>query len=85
MRIRDPVPFYPWIRDTGSGMGKKSGSGSEMNNRDHISESLETIFWVKILKFFDVGPGSGGGEALVSVEPGKCSWRGLALIPQLVI
>jgi hypothetical protein len=24
-----------------------------MNNLDHISESLETIFWVKILKFFD--------------------------------
>jgi hypothetical protein len=22
-----------------------------MNNPDHISESLETIFWVKILKF----------------------------------
>jgi len=25
----------------------------------HISESLETIFWVIILKFFDVDPGSG--------------------------
>jgi hypothetical protein len=24
-----------------------------MSNPDHISESLETIFWVKILKFFD--------------------------------
>jgi hypothetical protein len=24
-----------------------------MNNPDHISESLETIFGVKILKFFD--------------------------------
>ncbi len=24
-----------------------------MNNPDHISQSLETIFWVKILKFFD--------------------------------
>jgi hypothetical protein len=34
----------------GSGMGKKSGSGSGMNNPDYISESLETIFWVKILK-----------------------------------
>jgi hypothetical protein len=33
-------------------MGKKSGSGSGMNNPDHISESLETNFWVKILKFF---------------------------------
>jgi hypothetical protein len=43
----------------GSGMGKKSGAGSGMNNRDHISESLETISWVKILKFFDAHPGSG--------------------------
>jgi hypothetical protein len=24
-----------------------------LNILDHISESLETIFWVKILKFFD--------------------------------
>jgi hypothetical protein len=34
-----------------------------MNIPDHISESLETIFWVKIVKFFDadadVDPGSG--------------------------
>ena len=30
-----------------------------MNNPDHISETLETIFWVKILKFFDADPGSG--------------------------
>jgi hypothetical protein len=30
-------------------MGKKSGSGSEMNNPDHISESLETIFGLKYL------------------------------------
>jgi hypothetical protein len=28
----------------GSGMGEKSGSGFGMNNQDHISESLETIF-----------------------------------------
>jgi hypothetical protein len=27
-----------------------------MSNPDHISESLETIFWVKILKFFDADP-----------------------------
>jgi hypothetical protein len=30
-----------------------------MNNPDHISEGLETIFWVKIFKFFDGDPGSG--------------------------
>jgi hypothetical protein len=30
------------------------------NNLDHISEILKkTIFWVKILKFFDAYPGSG--------------------------
>jgi hypothetical protein len=28
-----------------------------MNNLDHISESLETFFWVKILKFFYADPG----------------------------
>ncbi len=36
-------------------MGKKSRSESGLNVPDHISESLKTIFWVKlkILKFFD--------------------------------
>jgi hypothetical protein len=28
-----------------------------MNNRDYNFESLETIFWLKILKFFDEDPG----------------------------
>jgi hypothetical protein len=28
-----------------------------MKNPDHISESLEAIFWVKILQFFDADPG----------------------------
>jgi hypothetical protein len=36
-------------------MGKKSGFGLGMNKK--ISESLETIFWVNILKFFDADPG----------------------------
>jgi hypothetical protein len=39
-------------------MGKKSGSRSGINNPDHIIERIETIFWVKILKFFDADPGS---------------------------
>jgi hypothetical protein len=30
-----------------------------MNKSDHIFKSLETIFFVKILKFFDADPGSG--------------------------
>jgi hypothetical protein len=44
-------------------MGKQSKSRSGMNIPHHISESLETIFWVKILKFFDVdaGPDQGSG------------------------
>jgi hypothetical protein len=33
--------------DPGSGLGKKSRSGSAMNIPGHISESLESIFWVK--------------------------------------
>jgi hypothetical protein len=53
--------------DPGSRMGKKrsrSGSGSGMNTLDHISQSLETIFWVKILKFFDAdaNPDQGSGN-----------------------
>ena len=43
----------------GSGMGKKSRSGSGMNIPDHIPESLITNFRVKILKFFDADPVSG--------------------------
>jgi hypothetical protein len=41
-------------------MGRKSASGSGMDNPDHIFWSLETIFLVKIykiLKFFDADPG----------------------------
>jgi hypothetical protein len=48
-------------------MGKKPRSGSGINiPGGHISKRLETIFWVKILKFFmqmrirePFGPGSG--------------------------
>jgi hypothetical protein len=41
-----------------------------MNIPDHISESLETIFWVKILKFFDVNadPDRGSGNLF---DPGS--------------
>jgi hypothetical protein len=42
----------------GSGMGKKQDPRSGMNNPDHISKILETLFWVKMLKFFDADPGS---------------------------
>jgi hypothetical protein len=33
-----------------------------MNIPDHISESLETISWVKILKFFDADADQGFGN-----------------------
>ena len=41
---------------------KNSDPGSGKNNPNHISESLETNFGVKILKFFDADPGSGMGK-----------------------
>jgi hypothetical protein len=34
-------------------MGKKSRSGIRYEDPGSFSESLETLFWVKILKFFD--------------------------------
>jgi hypothetical protein len=40
-------------------MGKKSRSGSGMNNPVLIPESLVTIFGVKIRKCCDADPGSG--------------------------
>jgi hypothetical protein len=42
LRIR--IRAFLTILTPGSGMGKKSGSGSGMNNPDHISDSLETFF-----------------------------------------
>jgi hypothetical protein len=55
--VADPDPGSGYFLTPGSGSGKKSGSGSGMNNPDHISESMETIFWVKIFKFFFADPG----------------------------
>jgi hypothetical protein len=61
--------YYYSVADLGSGsfltpesgIGKKSRSGSGMNIPDHISESLETIFCLKILKLFDTDPDPGSG------------------------
>jgi hypothetical protein len=38
-----------------------------MNNLDHISESLETVICVKILKLFDADPGS---RIFLTLDPG---------------
>jgi hypothetical protein len=53
-----------FLQCCGSESGTKNqdldpGSRSGMNNPYHISESLKTIFWVIILKFFDVDSGTG--------------------------
>jgi hypothetical protein len=45
--------------DPDPGCVKKSRSGSGMNIPDNISGSLETIFGLKILKFFDEEPDPG--------------------------
>jgi hypothetical protein len=42
-------------------MRKISRSGSGMNIPDHISESLEIFFGLKILKFVDADPAPGFG------------------------
>ncbi len=75
IRIRDPVPFWPL--HPGSGMVKNQDPGSEMNISDHISESLETIFVLKILKFW-CGPVSGITESFrpwIQLDPG-CYFSG---------
>jgi hypothetical protein len=60
-------------------MGKKSGPG--INNPDLISESLETIFWVKIPKFTDVDPGTWMGKIRIrdryGIRDGKNSDPGI--------
>jgi hypothetical protein len=50
-------------------MGKKSRSRSGVNIPDHISESLKTIFGLKILKFFNADPYPGSGIFL-TLNPG---------------
>ncbi len=45
--VADPDPGSGAFLTPGSGTGKKSRSGSGMNNPYNISESLETIFWAK--------------------------------------
>jgi hypothetical protein len=54
--------FDPWIHDPGS-------VKNQDNISDHISESLETIFRVKILKFFDVDPDP-GSVIFFTLDPG---------------
>jgi hypothetical protein len=48
-----------------------------MNNPDHISESLETIFLITILKFFDADPGwKKFGSGIRDKHPGSATRDG---------
>jgi hypothetical protein len=69
--VADTVPGSGAFLTTGSGMGKKSGYGSGMNNLDHFFRAWKPFFWVKILKFFDADQGSGMEKILT--QDGKQS------------
>ncbi len=65
MSVADPgfgirCLFVPWIWDPGCVKNQDPDPGYRigMNISGHISESLETIFWFKILNFFDADPES---------------------------
>ncbi len=80
--------FGPRALDPGSGMGKKSrsGSGSGMNIPDHISMSLETTFGVNML-IWD-GKYSGPGSGINIPDPQHlllCSWGQLLLLKKICL
>jgi hypothetical protein len=56
--VADPDPG--WVKS------QDSDPGSGMNIPDHNSESLETIFWAKILKFLDAD-----AEIFLTLDPGS--------------
>jgi hypothetical protein len=60
-----------------------------MNNPDHISQSIKTICWVKLLKFFDADPGSGMGIIWIrdkhpgsATLPASMIYRVAAIFPE---
>jgi hypothetical protein len=68
----NPDPGSGAFLTPGYGMGKKSKSGSEIRIRDEHFGSyfreLRNKYLVKILKFFDVDPGSGN---ILTLDPGS--------------
>jgi hypothetical protein len=61
-------------------MSKKSRSVPGMNILDHISESLGTIFWFKIVKLFD---GDADPGVFLTLDPGwKKLGSGINMDPQ---
>ncbi len=69
------ILFDPWIRDPGwvKIRIRIRDPDPELSNPDHISESLETIFWVKILELFDADPGF-AMEKIRIRNPGSQYW-----------
>jgi hypothetical protein len=67
IRVADPGSGA--FSTPGSGMGKTSRSGSGMNIPVHISESLETVFGLKILTFVDANPDP-GSESFLTLDQG---------------
>jgi hypothetical protein len=65
--VADAEPGSGYLLTSGSWKGEKSRSGSGMNILDHISESLETIFCVKILESFYAFADSG---IFLTLDPG---------------
>jgi hypothetical protein len=63
IRIRDPVFFDPGNQDPDPGAG--------MNSPENFPKSLETVFWVKIFKFFytDPDPRSGSKSRIRDPDP----------------
>jgi hypothetical protein len=59
--VADPNPGSG-VFLTSPGLVKKQDPDPGMNIPDHISQSLETIFWVKVLTFFDLDPDPGPGK-----------------------
>ncbi len=56
------MPFDPWVlgsgirnQDLGWVKSQDQDPGSGMKNPDHISESLETIFWVTLTRIRNPG------------------------------
>ncbi len=84
-----------WNPDPGSSAfltpESRPGSGWMENNSGsgiNISESVVTIFWVKMRKFFVSDPGSGMGKSGFGIkfpDPQHCSYRSLKLRGQFLI
>ncbi len=67
IRIRDPVPFDPWIRDPG---WVKIKIRIRDEHPGSYFREFKTNFWVKILTFFDVD-GDPDPGIFLTIDPGS--------------